>query len=110
MNSLDKNIDNIIEEEDFGCIVGCALTDTLQDIIASLAGGYAILHVKERTGKNPDKAKLSMLEKRQEEIVALKYFFAVADKSYNDIRRWIDMYSEELKYLNSLRKQYESRV
>jgi len=105
MDILDRNIDNITEEEDFGCIVGCALKDTLQEIISSLAGGYAILYVHEETSANPDKKKLCRLQKRREEILALKYFFCKEGNSYNDMRRWIKVYSEELKQVNTLRKE-----
>ena len=106
MENLESNIDNINEEEDYGCIVGCALTDTLQEIISSLAGGYTILYVHEEANANPDRKKLYKLQKRREEILALRYFFARSEKSYHDIRRWIKMYSEELKQVNALRKEY----
>ena len=105
MEEFDRNVDNITEEEDYGCIVGCALTDTLQEIMSSLAGGYAILYVEEETGTNPDKKKLNKLQKRREEIVALRYYFGKDGKSYHDIRRWIKVYAEELKQVDVLRKQ-----
>ena len=100
------NFENITEEEDYGCIVGCALTDTLQEIISSLSGGYAILYVHEEMNTTPDKKKLNKLQKRREEIIALKYFFAKSDKTYSDIRRWIKVYSEELKQVDILRKEH----
>jgi len=103
---MESNIENINEEEDYGCIVGCALTDTLQEIISSLAGGYTILYVHEEMSVNPDKKKLSRLQKRREEIMALKYFFSKSEKTYSDIRRWIKVYSEELKQVSTLSKEY----
>jgi len=106
MENFDRNIDNITEEEDFGCIVGCALTDTLQEIISSLAGEYAVLYFHEEKSVNPDKKKLSSWTKRSEKIGALRYYFGRDGYSYSDIRRWIAMYSEELKQVDNLRKQY----
>jgi len=106
MDNLEKNIDNINEEEDYGCIVGCALIDTLQEVISSLAGGYAILYVHEETSIIPDRKRLSRLQKRREEILALKYFFAKSEKTYSDIRRWIKVYSEELSEVKNLRNEY----
>ena len=106
MENIEGNIDNIDEEEDHGYILGCALVDTLQEIMSSLAGGYAILYADEETGINPDMKKLSKLQKRREEIVALKRYFTGSDKSYNDIRQWIKIYTEELKQVNILRKEY----
>jgi hypothetical protein len=106
MEDFERNIDNISEEEDYGCIVGCALTDALQEIMSSLAGGYAILYVNEETGAHPDRKKLSRLQKRREEIVALKHYFSKDGKTYHDIRRWIKVYAEEVKQVDILRKQY----
>jgi hypothetical protein len=110
MEIFDRNIDNITEDEDFGCIVGCALTDTLQEIISSLTGGYAVLYFHEEKTVNPDRKKLSRWEKRREEIGALRYFFGRDGHTYSDIRRWIGMYSEELKEVRNLRKQYAHTV
>ena len=106
MDNLEENMDCVDGEDDYGSIVGCALTDTLQEIISSLAGGYAILYADEALGVNPDKKKLSGWLKRREEIAALKRYFFGNDKSYNDIRRWIKVYGEELKEVNSLRNGY----
>jgi hypothetical protein len=106
MEDFDRNIDNITEEEDYGCIVGCALTDSLQEIMSSLAGGYAILYVNEETSVHPDKKKLGRLQKRREEIIALRQYFGRDGKTYNDIRRWIKVYAEEVKQVDTLRKQY----
>jgi uncharacterized protein YoaH (UPF0181 family) len=107
METFERNIDNITEEEDYGCIVGCALTDTLQEIMAGLSGGYAIMSVTEEMSANPDMKKLSRLKKRREELVALKSYFAKSGKSYNDLRRWIKVYSDELKHVDTLRKEYD---
>ena len=105
---VDQDPYYINEDEDFGCIVGCALTDTLQEIISSLVGGYSVLKFFEGGKSDPDKEKLSVWEKRGEEIFALrKYYFGNGSHTYNDIRRWIEMYSTELKELDNLRKQYD---
>jgi len=104
VKNLQSEMNSINEEEDYGCIVGCALTDTLQEIISSLAGGYAILYADEELSANPDKKKIRKWLKRREEISALRRYFTENDKTYNDIRRWIKVYGEELKEVNSLRK------
>ena len=104
MKYFENNMDHITEDEDLGCIAGCALTDTLQEVISSLAGGYAILYVHEEKSATPDRKKMSRLQKRREEILALKYFFAKDGNTYHDIRRWIKVYSEELKQVNHLRE------
>ena len=106
MEKFENNIDNINKEDDYGCIVGCALADTLQEIISSLAGGYTILYVHEEMSTNPDMIKLGTLQKRREEIVALKYYFIKSENTYSDIRRWIKVYAEELKQVRTLRKEY----
>jgi hypothetical protein len=109
--NLEKGIYGINEDEDYGCIVGCALADTFQEIISSLVGGYAVLYSFEKESANPDRIKIELLEKRREEIRALrKYYFSGNGHTYNDIRRWIGIYSEELKELDILRKQYENPV
>jgi hypothetical protein len=110
MEVLEKEMGNdlyyVNEDEDIGCFVGCALTDTLQGVISSLAGGYAMLYFQETKSTKPDKNKLSFLKKRREEIAALRRYFSGAGKTYSDIRRWIDIYSQELKEVNLLRERY----
>ena len=104
---LEKDPYYINEDEDFGCIVGCALTDVLQEIISSLVGGYAILQSFEENVTNPNKQNICRLEKRREEIRALRrYYFGNGSHTYNDLRRWIGNYSEELIELDNLRRQY----
>jgi len=104
---IDQDPYYINEDEDFGCIVGCALTDTLQEIISSLAGGYAVLQTFEENGASPNKQNICRLEKRREEIRALKrYYFGNGSHTYEDLRRWIGNYSEELKELDILRSQH----
>ena len=99
-----KRFDETTEKDDYGCFIGCALTDTLQDIISSLSGGYAILQSYEENSVNPDKQKISMFEKRREEIAALRSYFSASDKTYDDIRRWINLFSKELEEVNTLRE------
>ena len=107
MKSMNHDIYYVNEDEDVGCIVGCALTDTLQEVISSLVGGYALVQSFEEDSMNPDRKKIDVIEKRREEIRALKnYYFSGNGHTYNDIRRWIGMYSEELKELDNLRRQY----
>ena len=103
---LDR--DNVTEEQDLGCIVGCALSDTLQEIISSLIGGYAILRYFEKKKMNPDFEKISNWKNRSEEIFALRqHYFCRESHKYDNLRRWIGMYSEELKRMDILRKQYD---
>ena len=107
MENFERTIDNIEQSEDYGCIVGCALTDTLQEIISSLVGGYSVLKCFEEERANPNTEKIRSWDKRGEEIFALrKYYFGRESQKYEDIRRWISIYSEELKQLRKLRKEY----
>ena len=103
---LFKYMENHNENHDYGCIEGVALTDTLSEIMSSLAGGYALLCFYENKGLQPDKRKLSRWEKRREEIAAIRNYFSKDDKSFDDIRRWIKMYSEEKKQVENLRTKY----
>lgn len=93
-------------EEDLGGIEDVALTDVLSEIMAGLAGGYAILCFYEEKKNNPDRSSIGRWKKRREELGAIKSFFAKGDKSYEDMRRWIKVYSEELKSVDALRKTY----
>ena len=107
-NNLEQDLYYINEKDDFGCIVGCALTDTLQEIISSLVGGYSVLELYEKESSSPDTEKVRSWDKRGNEIFAHRNLIAKSDKTYNDIRNWISIYSEELIQLNKLRDQYEN--
>ena len=101
------SIDETTEEDDVGCFVGCMLADTLQEVISSLVGGYAVLQNHIENEANPNEKIINSIEKRRKEIRELKNnYFNKPDNKYSTIRRWISTYSEELKELNNLRDQY----
>ncbi|MDR2916414.1 MAG: hypothetical protein LBV74_16565 [Tannerella sp.] len=94
------------ENNDLGCIEGCALADVMQQVMSSLAGGYALLCFCENKSINPNKKKIRDWEKRREEIRVFSKYYTKIDNSYDDIRRWIRVYSEEVRMVESLRKKY----
>jgi len=100
-------VNSINEEDDIGCFIGCMLADTLQEVISSLVGGYAVLQVHVGNSANPDQKIIDMCKIRGEEIFTLREcYFERPGHKYSTIRRWISTYSEELIELRKLRKQH----
>ena len=103
MNENTEESKPITEEEDYGCIELCLLTDVLHETLAGLIGGYDNLALAEEQKENPDKGKIKKWSHRAYEISLIRRPISIRQKTYEDMRKWIDFYSKELKNVDQLR-------